>query len=383
MTIAGMACRFGTASILIVLAAFGDCGGKGGLSEDGRPLDPDPIDAGPRPDAAPVSQDPIENTLDYAELPADVIADTQLPVGGPGAVPFSRTIEDPSQLMQAEASIAKDLTGREVVVRIGWGYQFGPPATWMWTDMSGFVAVSDGSIELVRPLRIEDAAAGASRPREDFVAPQTDPRVVRFSSYVGSGSDGLLVRLRRPVVRPVILVVKVGANEHVYLFDRLFDSSKLLTNIDPESHALLVDGRHAPHGDLCYSVAGSLTGSFAIGTGSNPVPGALLGTFTPTTGSPLQVVGDTTQSLLHYGAFNGSIGGTPFAGYWGRHELANGGPVLAAVGADGDALRGVITGGWHPGASSATFNGTLSTRVACTLGAAHDFPLDNPASGGF
>jgi hypothetical protein len=377
-----MAGRFGTASLLIVLAAFGDCGASGGSSADGGPIDPDPIDAGPRPDAGPVAQDPIDNTLDFAELPADVIADTQLPVGGPGAVPFSPTTEDPSQLMQAEASIAKDLTGREVVVRVGWGYPFAPPATWMWTDMSGFVAVSDGSIELVRPLRFEDPAAGASRPREDFVAPQTDPRVVRFSSYIGSGSDGLLVRLRRPVVRPVILVVKVGAVEHVFLFDRLFDSSHLLTNIDAESHALSVQGRHAPHGDLCYSVAGSLTGNFTGDTASNPLPGPLVGTFTPTVGSALQIVGNTTQARSVYGAFGGSIGTTSIAGYWGHEALTTGGPVLAAVGGDGDALRGIIVGGWTPGAS-AGFRGTLYTRIACTPGAPRDFPLDNPASGGF
>ena len=199
-----MAGRFGTASLLLVLAAFGDCGGVG--SGDPPPIgDPEPADAGPRTDAAPGSQDPVDNTLDYAQLPADVIADTQLPVVGPGAVPFSTTTDDLGTLMQAEARTATDLTGREVVVNIRWGHLFTTPAMWMWSDMSGFVAVSDGSIELVRPLRFEDPVAGASRPRDDVVATQSDPRVLRFSSYVGPGNDGLLVRLRRPVVRPVIL----------------------------------------------------------------------------------------------------------------------------------------------------------------------------------
>jgi hypothetical protein len=184
-------------------------------------------------------------------------------------------------------------------------------------------------------------------------------------------------------VRPVILFVKVGAFEHVYLFDRLFDSSDLRTTIDAEHHGLVVEGRHVAHGNLCYSIAGSLTGSFAIGTASSPVPGSLLGTFTPTAGSALQIVADTAQTRLPYGAFNGSIGTTPFAGYWGREEMTSGGPVLAAVGGDGDALRGVITGGWRPGGSSATFRGTLYTRLPCSPGAPLDSPLDNPASGGF
>jgi hypothetical protein len=377
-----MAGRFGTAFLLLVLAAFGDCGGVG--SGDPPPIgDPEPVDAGPRPDAESGSQDPIENTLDYAELPAEVIADTQLPVVGPGAVPFSTTTDDLGTLMQAEARTATDLTGREVVVNIRWGHLFTTPAMWMWSDMSGFVAVSDGSIELVRPLRFEDPAAGASRPREDVVAPQTDPRVLRFSSYVGPGNDGLLVRLRRPVVRPVILVVKTAAFERTYLFDRLFDSSELRTMIDAEDHALVVQGQHVAHGNLCYSVAGSLTGSFAIGSASDPVPGSLLGTFTPTAGSALQIVADTAQARLPYGAFTGSIGTTPFAGYWGREDVARGGPVLAAVGGDGDALRGVITGGWRPGGSSATFRGTLYTRLPCSPGSPLDAPLDNPASGGF
>src|SRR5690606_31329603 len=97
------------------------------------------------------------------------------------------------------------------VIRWGTIPPASPPTVDAWADFGGFLAVSKGSIELVRPLRWASPQDPAvARPASEFVAPQTDPRLVRFRSFIGAGSAGFAVRVHRTTIRPVVLTLRVN-----------------------------------------------------------------------------------------------------------------------------------------------------------------------------
>ncbi|HEX6245691.1 MAG TPA: hypothetical protein VFZ61_32425 [Polyangiales bacterium] len=324
---------------------------------------------GPRPDAGDSAV--ADTGADAAVAPAETYSvDTdpsagELPEGVASAAAAAVSTEElglagarafevaASGAVRPEDALLADQSGAGLTATllIEWGYLPGmtPPAAPEWRDLSGYVAVGDGSIELVRPVRFHGPAEpGGPRPAVDGVAPQTDPRLVRFRSFIGTGHDGLLVRLKRTAIKPAVVALSVAGVVHYHTFE----------------HFLAMRGESGgwaiPYGQVgtlctispstgCFVRTGTLSGSFTLRSSPNTALAGFSGEIARDDGArtPLTLQGGTALSGP-YGALTGMLGSAPASGYFGRDWLfsnyTDDGIVVGMLGAAGGSAQELFTG---------------------------------------
>jgi hypothetical protein len=230
----------------------------------------------------------------------------------------------------AAPPLVESSPGLTATLVVRWGYLPGvtPPANATeWRDLSGYLALGDGSIELVRALRWNGAVEPSTpRPGQDAVVVSSDARVLRFSSHIGTGSDGILVRLRRPSIKPVVVAISVANTVRYHAFEHFL------------SMRIESGGWSIPYGQVqtdcsmlptsaCYLPTGTLEGSWTYATSPNTLVQSFTGNVVRGDGSTqplsLQAGGD-----IHgpYAGLTGTWGtnAAPTRGYFGRDwQFAN------------------------------------------------------------
>jgi hypothetical protein len=183
--------------------------------------------------------------------------------------------------------------------------------------------VSKGSIELVRALRWEGPTdPSVPRPATGFVAPQSDPRVVRFTSWIGSGTDGLLLRIRRPVIEPVVLQIKLGPAVRVYPFEEHMSRHIVAGGWDVPVGQVEFNAAQQPETAGCYARDGVLSGTWNY-AGASTVLESFAGELERDDGTSEAVSFTASDLVGPYGRFTGTIGssGDRIEGYYGRMWL--------------------------------------------------------------
>ena len=335
----------------LVLAA---CGGGAGDEPDAGGADcgldctgdePDAgagtvIDAGAAPECPPPNEDVISVSLANAELPDDLAEAAELPPteeegAADGAVPYEVVVEQVSASSAIPPMVC--LPGLETEIVLRWGHlpPIVPPPASEWLDFSGHIAISKGTIELVRALRWEGADDPSDpRPREDFVAPQTDPRLLRFTSLIGSGSDGLLLRIRRPVVEPVALQIRVGQALQTMPLDQHHSLHIESGGWDLPVGQVEIDAYVQRETAGCYAVTGRIEG---VWTYSGTALGSFSGEIVREGAAPQPIAFDGVDARGKYGNFAGTSGsaGATVEGYYGLREIfgefAEEGPVVGRI----------------------------------------------------
>jgi hypothetical protein len=332
--------------ILLCLVFAAACGGNALRGDDvdagpdaavceGVDCSPDRPDAGePGPDAGSDGEcqpgpDTVVVDLAAAELPPDIAAAAEVPVasseaGQPGALVYEVVVDEvsPSTAIPPINCGA----GLETLFLLRWGHlpPLDPPVATEWADFSGYVAVSKGSVELVRALRWEGPTdPDEPRPRSDFVAAQSDPRLLRFTSSIGSGMDGLLLRFRRPVIEPVVIQIKLGPAVRVYPFEEHMSRHIVAGGWDVpvgqvEFHAWL-----QPESAACYVRDGLLDGTWSY-AGASTALDDFTGFLARDDGTTEPMTFNATDLRGPYGSFAGSLGGSTVEGYYGRMWLFDG-----------------------------------------------------------
>jgi hypothetical protein len=236
--------------------------------------------------------------------------------------------------------------GREAIVAIRWGYFPGQPGADTWMDWSGFVAVSRGTVELIRPLRFENDLTPPARPAEDFVREGVDPRVVRFRSHTLPHWDGVLLRVTRPSHTPAVLVIHAGGTTRVLPFEELFDldASEI---VDDDGHELKIRARIATP-DACVVATGEAAGRW----GAIDADRGLFRGMLDMGGEQANLYGRTHDALGPYGLFRGVAGadGEPignFRGFYAAFHYSPGEGALVGVARGEDGARGAIVGRWR------------------------------------
>jgi hypothetical protein len=189
--------------------------------------------------------------LTGAELPADLDPEAE------GQGPEMAFVADPSLPADGDPSALLPPPGdslRSAVVAVRWGY-FPPEPAETWTDWSGFIAISSGTVELIRPLRFEDGAV------DDVARPGLDPRVVRFRSHTRPAWDGVLVRVTRPSLAPAVVVIHAGGVTRVLPFEELRDLNAAET-VDDAGHELRIAARALPAEHPCVVQVGEAHGTW-------------------------------------------------------------------------------------------------------------------------
>ncbi len=306
-------------------------------------------------------------TLEAAEPSNELIAAAEAPMIDDGlAIRFTA---DPSLSSDGdvEALMREPRTdrlpprfGRDALVAIRWGY-FPPHAGGEITDWSGFIAVSRGAIELIRPLRFENDGSRPLGPAEDAARHGADPRVVRFTSHTLPAWDGLLLRIHRDEVRPAVLVIKVGATMRVLPFEELFelDAAEI---VDDAGHELRIRAHTPP--PACAVEVGRAGGAWgAIDEDHGLLRGRL-----ETAGDLYGVRARTLDVRGPYGLFRGGLAEPPapgeappapgdvdpvarVGGFYAAFHYSSGGALIGRLRSPGDEeLRGAILGRWLPAA---------------------------------
>jgi hypothetical protein len=239
-----------------------------------------------------------------------------------GAVAFE-SVTGPVSASDAAAAV-ETLPGRVTYVLVTWGFL--PPLVPQnneWHDFSGYVAVTDGTIDVVRAIRFEGSTLPADpRPHTDGVAPRTDPRLVRFHSTIGSGIDGLLVRIARPAVEPASFVLRIAGDTHI----EAFEARTLLQEVSggwfiPEGN-VDIQSYVARTTRSCYVDTGRLleAGPLVFYAGTLAIDNIMAKVKRPD-GSIEDFAGHANQGDIGpYGVFTGTLGGRNLSGYY-THDL--------------------------------------------------------------
>ncbi len=321
-TVALLACEDESASTC--------CGTPDGGVFVPEPTAPPPPGAGPTEDggadgSAPTpTADVVDPSLDHAELPADLASAAALPVGeGDGALPGARTYEDVTANVSS-ATIARTVESRparEVTVLIRWGTipPAPTPSVGAWADFSGFVAVADGELELVRPLRWASASDPAAARPNEFVAPQSDARLIRFRSFIGAGSTGLALRIRRSTIRPVVLTLSVNGITRSIPLEMFLGQSIVAGGWNVAVGNVQFDSSVPNETEACYVQTGTMQGawSFVDGTTLQALTGSVARTGAPS--EELRFTAGETRGP--YGNYTGTLGGAPLVGFYGKASV--------------------------------------------------------------
>ncbi len=308
----------------------GAADGSGDGSDDGTAAD-----AGGRtaPDAGAdcrPGEDVVNADLAAAELPAEIVEAAEVAVvdaemGEEGAVAYEVVVDpvSPSTLVPAITC----QPGLEVDILLRWGHlpPIEPPVATEWADFAGYIAVSKGSIELVRALRWEGPTdPAAPRPRTDFVAAQTDPRFLRFTSSIGSGTDGLLLRIRRPLIEPVVLQIKLGPAVRVYPFEEHMSRHIASGGWDLPVGQVQFDAALQGQTAACYARVGMLEGTWTYASPGGTALERFVGSVVRDDGAREPLRFAATGLVGPYGTFAGTAGSGGVAtveGYYGRMWL--------------------------------------------------------------
>ncbi len=341
--------------------------GSGSAADAGQPGP----DAGA--DCSP-AEDILNADLAAAEVPANVVEAAEVPVvdaelGEDGATAYEVVIEPVSPLTLVPAITCAP--GLEVDILLRWGHlpPIEPPVATEWTDFAGYIAVSKGSIELVRALRWEGPTNPPSpRPRTDFVAPQTDPRVIRFTSSIGSGTDGLLLRIRRPVIEPVVLQIKLGPAVRVFPFEEHMSMHTVAGGWDLPLGQVEIDAALQSETAGCYARVGMLEGTWSYSSPGGTVLDRFNGSIVRDDGARQPLRFAATGLAGPYGTFAGTAGsaGATVEGYYGRMWLFDdhddrGNALGVVVDANGE-TRLFFTALYE---ESGLFGSVAFRRVAC------------------
>jgi hypothetical protein len=377
--------------VLVLVACGGGTGGRGG-GDAGRDAAVGADGAGGasgEPDAAGLlGVDIVDSSLTYAVLPADVAAAAAVPVAegetvGAGATPYEVVMAD---VTAASATPDSELRpARALTLRIRWGYI--PPATTpatltTWHDLGGYLAVAEGSIELERALRWEGPIDGdlprPSLPR-DVVAPPADPRVLRFTSHVGSGAAGILVRVVRPVIQPVVLVLKVGPEVHTYPFEEFLATRTVAGGWNLPAGQVEIDSAVPAETAGCYAQTGAHQGTWSYAAAPMTALESFTGTVTRADGTAAPVTFQAVALRGPYGSFTGTqdAAGAVVRGYYGRRfslgDYAREGLLVGRV----DSAAGMVEELFVSGYRGSGLVGSLAFRpLACDqLGASRRNPF--------
>ncbi len=296
-----------------------------------------------QPDTAPAGFAGVDqSSLDGAELPAELATLAARPLAeGETGTAF---VADPTLAADGTIDLAAPATtdedhGQTAIVAIRWGWFPPRPGEGEWTDFSGFVAVSRGSVEVIKTLRFEDTGA----PNGDFVKPDADPRIVRFRSHTRPAWDGLLLRVHRPRVAPTVLVLHVGDTTRVLPFEELRHLDAAET-VDAAGHELRIRAEaRAPEAAECAVQVGTVSGTLASGT----LAGAL--------DSGPTFTADTLDVRGPYALFRGveSEGGSAIGklhGFAAKFHYSPGGALVGRLRSHDESARGVIVARFEAGA---------------------------------
>lgn len=302
-----------------------DC--PGDLPDAGTEVTPD---AAPGAACDPPGEDVMSVSLQYAELPEEVADAAGAPVteaeaSAAGAVSYEVITEDVGAFTAIPDVVCLPGLETEIVVRWGNLPPLEPPVVTEWADLGGYVAVSEGEIELVRALRWEGPSDPSDpRPRADVVAPQTDPRVLRFTSSIGSGSDGLLLRIRRPIIEPVILVVKVGTAVQTFPLEEHIATHIVSGGWDLPFGQVMIDAYIQRETVGCYAETGRLEGTWTYEGGNDQTAfDGFSGVMARPGGATEPLAFNATDLRDRYGTFTGTLGsaGATVDGYYGRISI--------------------------------------------------------------
>jgi hypothetical protein len=174
--------------------------------------------------------------------------------------------------------------GRTAWVALSWGFIIGqtPPAEASWHDFSGSVAVSYGELSLLAAVSSPGPnEPSVARPEADAVAPQTDPRVLRFSSQIGSGTGSLYFLITRPSLGPSTVAITVAGTTHLLPFERFLRDSSEAGGWDIPIGQVEIDTTVIRRTPACYLETGSASGMVAFGPGAGSPLASFTGTLTP------------------------------------------------------------------------------------------------------
>lgn len=302
-----------------------------GWGPDGLPGDAAVEDAA-RVDSAAAPAEPyvFESAITYGVLPEAVATAAALPVSAselsqPSAIAYE-TVAGFLNLRSAHPPVAEALPGRTAVLLVQWGWLPGatPPANPSeWRDLSGYLAVGEGSIELVRAVRWNGPTEPSAPRPASGVAPQSDARLVRFASFIGAGSEGIVVRLRRNAIRPVVVTLSIAGAVRHYPFE-FFLATRGSSGGWPIPYGQAATSSELSPTSRCYVKTGDLTGTLKYLTSPNTALQSFTGSVTRPDGTVEPLVLTAGSDLLGpYGALSGTFGASNAVarGYFGRYWI--------------------------------------------------------------
>ncbi len=288
--------------------------------------------------------------LAAAELPAAALLEAAAPLEAdeanqPGAIALTADATlaadgdaEPLIAPVAGPSVAAVRPSREAIVAVRWGHFPPQPDATGVVDWSGFIAVSSGRIEVIRPLRLENGA------QDDFVRPGADPRVLRIRSHTRPAWDGVLLRVQRPTLAPSVLVIRVGATTRVLPFEELGELHAREV-VGDAGHELRLDARAVPHPHPCATPVATARGQWQP-TGGGPEGGLFRGLIDE---PMLAIFGATVDTRGPYGRFaggirdaDGRVGG--LRGFYAQFHYAGGGVLVGRARDTDHELRGAVVG---------------------------------------
>jgi hypothetical protein len=340
------------------------CTGEGCNSGDAGDIDPINAAGGDAPPDAgggdSTSQPPEEIVFDpglvSGDLGAAAAGNAATPVtDAEAAMPGATSYDVVAGTVSPQVQSVDQHPGREATLILRWGYLPGmavPATTSAWLDFSGSIAVSgDATIELVRALRWQGPSDPQTPRPMDFVAPQTDVHVLRFRSSIGSGSDALMVRIRRPALQPTVVAFKVAQDMRLYPLERFLSTMIQSGGWTVPAGNVMIDSALPDLSAACYEPIGTIGGTFSYAT---TAPRTALTGFSGTVTDEATGVPMLFEMLpdLHgpYGAFTGTLGteGAVVSGYYGRHwqfsDYDNSGIITARISSATGAVLGYVAG---------------------------------------
>jgi hypothetical protein len=272
--------------------------------------------------------------------------------------------------------------GRTAWVRLSWGFIVGqtPPVEPTWHDFAGSVAVSFGEVSLLAAVSTPGTSEpAAARPEADVVAPQTDARVLRFSSRIGSGTGSLYFLLTRPSLGPSTVAITVAGTTHLLPFERFLRDSSEAGGWDIPTGQVVIDTSVIRRTPACYLETARASGAVAYGGGSGSPLARVTGTLTPTGGTAeaLQLSAEGTP-VGPYGGLSGALAAGTLSAYYGREWLfttfTNRGMILGVLPAvSADAALPLLLADYQ---ATDLVGARVVQQVDCaTSGASHDTPF--------
>ena len=264
------------------------------------------------------------------ELPEAVASAASLPVGAAELTQSgARQYEPVTGFLPLGSALpaSDEPPGLTAVMLVQWGWLPGatPPMNPSeWRDLSGYLAVGEGSIDVVRAVRWNGPTEPSAARPASGVAPQTDPRFVRFASFIGAGSEGIVVRLHRPSIKPVVVTLSLAGAVRHYTFE-FFLATRSNSGGWPIPYGQGMTETVAVPTTRCYARTGEVTGTLTFRAApNNTAIQSFTGSVMRLDGSLEPLVWSASDVLSGpYGGWSGSVGASakPARGYFGRYWL--------------------------------------------------------------